>query len=104
VPLLRRTLDQRWASLNAADALWRLGEDPAGLVEPVLAAVADPWGGGELAVELLVQMRATQAVPRLRELGQQDARIVTAGLDDTIVRGDERLQARLWQAIEQLGA
>jgi HEAT repeat len=102
VPLLRRTLDEPWASVRAADALWRLGEDSAGLIEPVVAAVADCWGGGEVALELLVQMRATQAVPRLRELAEQDARIVTSGIDDEIVGRDERLRARLWQAIKHL--
>jgi len=104
VPLLRRTLDERWASVRAAHALWRLGDNPAGLVEPVVAAVADCWGGGEVALELLVQMRATQTVPRLRQLAEQDARIVTSGVDDEIIGRDERLQARLWQAIERLEA
>jgi hypothetical protein len=104
VPLLRRTLNERWASVHAAHALWRLGDNPAGLVEPVVAAVADCWGGGEVALELLVQMRATQTVPRLRQLAEQDARIVTSGVDDEIIGRDERLQARLWQAIERLEA
>jgi len=66
--------------------------------------VDDPWGGGETALDLLVRMRATQTVLRLRELAEQDARIVTYGAVDDIVPRDERLQARLWQAIEHLTA
>jgi hypothetical protein len=49
-------------------------------------------------------MRATGAIPRLRELAEQDARVVTTGTLDDIVRNDERLQARLWQAIQHLQA
>jgi hypothetical protein len=57
-----------------------------------------------VAVDLLVEMRATSAITRLRELAQQDARVVTAGIMDDIVRHDERLQARLRQAIQDLQA
>jgi hypothetical protein len=35
-------------------------------------------------------------------LAEQDARVVTSGIHDDVVRHDERLQARLRQAIGQL--
>jgi hypothetical protein len=105
VPLLRRSLDDHWARVDAAHALWRLDSSAAGLVEPLVAAVADDWGWlSEAALDLLVDMRATGAIPRLRELAEQDARVVTTGTLDDIVRNDERLQARLWQAIQHLQA
>jgi HEAT repeat protein len=106
LPLLRAALDDPWARVDAARALWRLDHAAPGLVdglvEPLLAAVADSWGGTEPAVGLLVEMRAVQAIPRLRELAEQDRRIVTAGAIYGIVRGDERLQARLYDAIADL--
>jgi hypothetical protein len=104
LPLLRAALDDRWARVHAAGALWRLGGAAAELVGPLVVAVAECLGGGEVAVDLLVEMRATGAVARLRELAQQDARVVTAGIMDDIVRHDERLQARLRQAIQHLQA
>jgi hypothetical protein len=45
---------------------------------------------------------AVQAIPRLRELAEQDRRVVTAGAIYGIVDGDERLQARLYDAIADL--
>lgn len=105
VPLLREALNDHWVRVDAAHALWRLGGSAAELVVPLLAAVADGWGhGSAAALDLLIDMRAIQAIPRLRELAEQDARIVTAGSVDEIVSGDERLQARLSQAIDQLEA
>lgn len=104
LPLLRAALDDRWARVHAARALWRLGGDAGGLVEPLLAAAAECYGGGEVAVELLVEMRASAALPRLRALAEQDARVVTSGIYDSIVWQDERLRARLWQAVERLTA
>jgi hypothetical protein len=91
------------ARLAAARALWRLGADPAELVDPLLAAVADPWGGGELAVDLLVELGATTALPRLRELASQDRRVVTSGIADQIIPRDERLVRRLREAVDRLG-
>jgi hypothetical protein len=104
LPLLRAALDDRWARVDAARALWRLGGEAGDLVVPLVAAAAECYGGGEVAVDLLVEMRATAALPRLRALAEQDARIVTSGIHDYIVRQDERLRARLWQAVERLTA
>jgi HEAT repeat len=105
VPILRGALDDHWVRVDAAHALWQLGGVAAELVGPLLAAVADGWGHGwAAALDLLVDMRAIQAVPRLRELAEQDARILTGGSVDDIVSGDERLQARLFDAIERLQA
>jgi len=104
VPLLRQALDDRWVRVDAANALWRLGGSAAELVGPLLAAVTDGQGDESAALDLLVEMRAIPAVSRLRELAEQDARIVTAGSVDDIVSGDERLQARLFNAIERLQA
>jgi hypothetical protein len=102
LPLLRAALDDRWARVDAARALWRLGGDAGDLVEPLVAAAGECYGGGEVAVDLLVAMRVTAALPRLRVLAEQDARVVTSGIHDDVVRHDERLQARLRQAIGQL--
>jgi hypothetical protein len=104
-PLLREALDDDSVRVDAARALWQLGGNAADLVEPVLGAVTDEWGHhNEAALDLLVEMRATQAIPRLRQLAEQDARILTCGSVDEIVCGDERLQARLFEAIERLQA
>jgi hypothetical protein len=106
LPLLRAARDDGppWIlGVDAARALWRLDRSAAGLVEPLLAAVADPWGGAaEAALDLLVEMRATQTIPRLRELAGQDARIITAGKTGEIIHEDERLGARLLKAIADL--
>jgi hypothetical protein len=104
VPMLYKALDDHWLRVDAADALWRLDGRAAELVGPLLAAVADGWGHGLAALDLLIDMRAVQAVPQLRELAEQDARIVTGGSVDDIVSGDERLQTRLFDAIERLQA
>lgn len=108
VPLLREALDDHWVRVDAAHALWRLGGSAAELVAPLLAAVADGWvcvdGNEATALDLLIDMRAIQAIPHLRELAEQDARVVTAGSVDDIVRGDEALRARLVDAIERLAA
>jgi hypothetical protein len=108
VPLLREALDDHWVRVDAAHALWRLGGSAAELVAPLLAAVADGWvrvdGNEATVLDLLIDMRAIQAIPQLRELAEQDARVVTAGSVDDIVRGDEALRARLVDAIERLAA
>jgi HEAT repeats len=104
VPLLRAALNDRWARVHAAQALWRLDGSAAELVEPLLAAIADGWGREAAALDLLVDMKAAQAIPRLRELAGQDARIITAGAFVGIVHSDELLRARLLEAIEVLGA
>jgi hypothetical protein len=83
LPLLRAALDDRWARVDAARALWRLGGDAGDLVEPLVAAAAECYGGGEVAVDLLVAMRATAALPRLRALAEQDARVVTSDITTT---------------------
>jgi hypothetical protein len=105
MPLLRAALDDEFARVDTAFALWQLGVDPAGLVEPLLAAVADPWGHTwSEALDLLVEMRAAEAVPRLSELAEQDARLMAYSDEDEKVASDERLQASIRQAIERLQA
>jgi HEAT repeat protein len=105
MPLLRTALDDEFARVDAAFALWRLGADPAGLVEPLLAAVGDPWGHTcREALDLLVEMRAAEAIPALSEFAEQDARLMAYGDDDKIVADDERLRASIRQAIERLQA
>jgi HEAT repeats len=104
VPLLRQALDDPWVRVEAADALWRLGGSAAELVGPLLAAVADGQGDASAALDLLVEMRAIQAIPRLRQLAEQDTRILAGTALDDVVRSDERLQAGLFNAIERLQA
>jgi hypothetical protein len=105
VGLLREALDGHWTRVDAAHALWPLGGSTAELVGPLLAAVGDGWGHGwAAALDLLINMRAIQAVPRLHELAEQDARVLTGGSVDDIVRGDQALRARLLDAIQRLEA
>ncbi|MEE6262378.1 HEAT repeat domain-containing protein [Plantactinospora sonchi] len=100
-PLLHETLDNRWARVEAARALWRHGVDPAGLVGPLLAAVADP-DSGPAAVALLVEMGATTAVPGLGELAERDERVVRSGTWNETVWADEKLRRQLRAAVAAL--
>ncbi|WP_329243688.1 hypothetical protein OG417_46410 [Actinoallomurus sp. NBC_01490] len=100
-PVLRGRLDDRWSTVAAARALWRLGTPPAELVAPLIAAIPAPYGGRG-AVALLVDMGAVDAVADLDRLARRDERIVTSGIDDDIVWQDERLQDRLREAVVAL--
>ncbi|GAA1560524.1 hypothetical protein GCM10009827_097240 [Dactylosporangium maewongense] len=91
-PLLREALDDWWACVPVARALWRHGADPAELVEPLLEVAADRSGGSE-AVALLVEIGARSAGPRLAELAERDERGMTSDSWD-----DERLQRELREA------
>jgi HEAT repeat protein len=100
-PVLRGRLDDRWSTVAAARALWRLGTPPAELIVPLIAAIPAPYGGRG-AVALLVDMGAVDAVADLDRLARRDERIVTSGIDDDIVWQDERLQDRLREAVVAL--
>ncbi|GAB2830338.1 hypothetical protein GCM10022221_31320 [Actinocorallia aurea] len=101
VPALRDALDDPWARVQAARALWRHGAHPADLTEPLLAALADPRGGGD-PIAALVEMRATDAVPALRALADSDARLPATGFHDETVWQDDRTRAHLHAAITTL--
>ncbi|MBG0567255.1 HEAT repeat domain-containing protein [Actinoplanes aureus] len=101
LPALREALRNRWATLDVARALWRYGTDPAELIDPLLAAAADPHGD-QGAIGLLVEMRATPALPRLRELAEGDERVVRAGSYQDIVWLDDRLRRDAHAAVVAL--
>lgn len=104
IPPLHALLGDRWARVEAARALWRLGVEPRTLTRPLLTAIADGWPW-RAALELLLDLRATDAVPALRELAEQDARApVSGGADgaDGTVWEDERLQTAIRDAVSRL--
>ncbi|WP_433789026.1 hypothetical protein [Actinoplanes sp. CA-252034] len=100
-PALRKALAEPRDAPDAARALWRHGEDPASLVEPLLAAVTHQHSGPD-AVDLLVEMDARSASPGLAALAGQDGRLVTGGSWTEMVWDDERLRARLRAAVDAL--
>ncbi|WP_432973467.1 hypothetical protein [Dactylosporangium sp. CA-233914] len=100
-PLLYEALDNRWARVDAAWALWRHGVDPVELVDPLLTDAADPYGGSE-AVALLVEMGATTAVPGLTELAERDERVILYGTWDDTVWEDDKLRRELRAAVTAL--
>jgi HEAT repeat protein len=81
---LRALLDDRWAAVGAARALWRLGVPPGDLGPALLRQVATR--GAMDAVALLAEMGATEAVPELRRLTEQDDRIVRDAWEDDQLR------------------
>ena len=85
---------------DAARTLWRLGTPATDLVEPLLAAAADPYGQPD-AVTLLVEMRAVTAVPGLVELAERDERVVRYGNMDYVWR-DDALRRHLRTAVTVL--
>jgi hypothetical protein len=89
------------ARVPAARALWRAGAATAGLVPLLFEEVAGPWGSIDGA-DLLAEMGDDAAVPGLRALAEQDARIVTSGSWDSIVWEDDTLRRRLLDAITTL--
>jgi hypothetical protein len=102
-------IPQLWTALRTggrhgrpgvARALWRLGEPTGDLVAVLVAAVADPVDDAG-AIDLLVELGASEAVPGLSELAARDQRVVTAGGADPVWR-DERLCHRLRAAITTL--
>ncbi|MBF9132028.1 hypothetical protein I0C86_24115 [Plantactinospora sp. S1510] len=96
--LLRR--GERLGRVGAARALWRSGAAVEDLAGPLLTVVADPVTDGG-AVELLAEMGATGAVPRLTDLAERDERVITAGFRDP-VWSDDRLRHRLRAAVSAL--
>lgn len=89
------------ARVPAARALWRAGTATAGLVPLLLEEVAGPWGSID-GVDLLAEMGDADAVPGLRALAEQDARIVTSGSWDSLVWEDDTLRRRVLDAVTTL--
>jgi hypothetical protein len=84
VPLLWTVLHQKWPAVAAARALLRYGADPAGLIGPLVALASNAY---QDAVELLVELRATEALPALAELAERDRRqTVDVGRDEAVRR------------------
>jgi hypothetical protein len=81
--------------LAAARALWRIGERESDLLTPALPR-SPSWETADDALDLLVELRATAALPRLRELLSSDARIGRG------VAEDEFICARVREAIAAL--
>ncbi|MFC6023713.1 hypothetical protein ACFP2T_47120 [Plantactinospora solaniradicis] len=96
--VLRR--GDRLGRVGTARALWRFGAAVDDLTGPLLDVVADPVTD-DGAVELLVEMGATGAVPGLADLAERDERVVTAGFPDP-VWSDDRLRHRLRAAVSAL--
>jgi hypothetical protein len=87
----------------AARLLWQMGSAPEDLVPAVLGATR--YGHAVFdAIALLVEMRATTAVPDLVRLAEQDERIRTGGNGDDTVWNDEEVQRQLRAAVRQLEA
>ncbi|MFI2364040.1 hypothetical protein [Promicromonospora sp. NPDC019610] len=106
VPVLQRLMERAGAfsalaRVPAARALWRAGTPAASLTPVLLEEIAGPWGSID-ATDLLVEMGDAEAVPTLRTLAEQDARIVTSGDWDDLVWADDRLHQRLLDAVTML--
>ncbi|MDR7381106.1 hypothetical protein [Promicromonospora iranensis] len=106
VPVLRGLAErtepfQGAARVPAARVLWHAGTATAGLVPLLLEEIAGPWGSID-AADLLTEMGETDAVPGLRALWEQDARIVTSGSWDSLVWEDDNLRRRIRDAITTL--
>ncbi|WP_419707003.1 hypothetical protein [Promicromonospora sp. NFX87] len=106
VPVLRDLAErtepfQGAARVPAARALWRAGGATAGLVPLLLEEIAGPWGSFD-GVDLLAEMGDADAVPGLRALAEQDARVVTSGSWDSLVWDDDNLRRRILDAITTL--
>ncbi|MFC3384125.1 hypothetical protein ACFOHP_19615 [Couchioplanes caeruleus subsp. azureus] len=91
VPELRALLDDPWAGVAAAGALWRLGAAAGGLV-PVAARAVEEGRRPAAAVALLHELGATAEAARL---AARDERLTVGGADDDIVVNDELLRDRL---------
>jgi hypothetical protein len=89
--------------LAASRALWRIGDRESDLVTPVLPRWTW-WENADDALDFLLAMRATAALPRLRELLNGDERITLRGSSDVVVAEDERICARLREVIAVLEA
>ncbi|WP_433063030.1 hypothetical protein [Dactylosporangium sp. CS-033363] len=95
----------RWARPIAARGLWQLGVAVGDLVGPLLAGLAE--ARAEEAVALLVDMRATAAVPVLADLAERDERVPRYGsvsyYGSDVSWHDDALRARLRAAVTALG-
>lgn len=99
-PVLRERLGDRWCTVAAARALWRLGTPPAELVAPLVDAITE--NGERGALPLLVETGAVQAVADLEQLAGRGERIRTSGADDNLVWQDERLRDQLRTGVAAL--
>lgn len=99
VPALRKAVSGDWGVVDAARALWRSGTPVDDLVRPLLTAAADTYVHTE-AVDLLVEMNATSALPGLTALATQDNRVVQGSA--ALVWKDDRLRRQLHEAIRTL--
>ncbi|MEU5947661.1 hypothetical protein ABZ793_19130 [Micromonospora sp. NPDC047465] len=100
---LREALGNEYGRVDAARALWRHGTAVGDLVDPLLTAVADPYGD-KGALALLVEMGGVDAVPGLVELADRDERVVTYGSYDETVWLDDRLRRDLYTAVATLSS
>ncbi|OJF15343.1 hypothetical protein [Couchioplanes caeruleus] len=90
-PELRELLDDPWAGVAAAGALWRLGA-PAGELVPVVVRAIEEGRRPAAAVSLLHELGAAAEAARL---AARDERLPVGGADDDIVINDELLRDRL---------
>ncbi|GIF62765.1 hypothetical protein Ais01nite_08000 [Asanoa ishikariensis] len=89
-PLLRARLDDRWSRLSAARALARLGTPTAELTEPLVRGIKDY--GGRIGPATILELRASETIPALRDLLGSDKRSSFGGSADDLVWTDELLQ------------
>jgi hypothetical protein len=102
VPALTDLLTDRWAGVAAAMALWRLtGRAETG---PAVRALAEGWPRPDDAVTALLAIRATSTADFLHELAERDERLVLYGAGHHYIAEDERLRARLREAVVMLRA
>nr|BFE74054.1 hypothetical protein GCM10020092_073550 [Actinoplanes digitatis] len=99
-PRLRDRLDDRWSRLSAARALARLGT-PTVELAPVLSRGITDYGG-QLALAIILELRAAETIPALEELLRGDDRSGVGSTADDIVWADELLKEHIEDAIARL--
>jgi HEAT repeat protein len=91
------------STVSAARLLWQLGTPPDELAPAVLGVTR--YGHAVFdAIALLVEMRATSAVPDLVRLAERDEPVSTGGNADDTVWNDERVRRELRTAVDALTA
>ncbi|WP_067479030.1 HEAT repeat domain-containing protein [Actinomadura hibisca] len=101
VPVLRAALSNKWARVGAARALWLHGVPRDELLDPLLAAITAPHGDRD-PLPVLMEMRAVEAIPALRDLADRDARLRTLGSYAETVWGDDRIRTDILDTIKYL--
>jgi hypothetical protein len=99
-PRLRACLDDRWSRLSAARALAGLGVPTAELAGPLVGGITDY--AGRFAPAIIVELRAVETIPGLRELVDREARFTLASSADDVVWADELLRERIEDTITRL--